>query len=72
MVTKGEMMMESLIFIVIMLAGHMLMMFIMPGMQGGHKNQNQHSDERAKLENKNKELKKELSVLKTKLNRIQS
>ena len=28
--------MESILFIVLMVAGHILMMFVMPGMHGGH------------------------------------
>ena len=59
--------MESLIFIILMVVGHLLMMFIMPGMHGGHQNQTQHSDEMSMLENENKELKKELGLLKSKL-----
>ncbi|WP_161879270.1 adhesion protein [Alkalibacterium sp. MB6] len=68
--------MESLIFIVLMLAGHIIMMFIMPGMHGGHgqnghDNHNENSDEITRLENENKELREELNVLKSTLQRTQ-
>ena len=33
--------MESILFIVLMVAGHILMMFVMPGMHGGHNHKGQ-------------------------------
>lgn len=65
--------METIIFVVLMVVGHMLMMFLMPGMHGGH-NHKEHghadpeSEDKKKLEIENKRLKEELNVVKSKIN----
>lgn len=60
--------MESIIFVVIMMAGHMLMMFIMPGMHGGHKHNEGSSAEMENLENENQQLREELNEVKSRIN----
>ena len=56
--------MESILFIVLMVAGHILMMFVMPGMHGGHNHKGHghadpESEDKKKLEIENKRLKEE-------------
>ena len=42
--------MESIIFVVLMVVGHMLMMFLMPGMHGGHNHKGHgHADPNRKI-----------------------
>ena len=65
--------MESIIFVVLMVVGHMLMMFLMPGMHGGHNlkghgHADPESEDKKKLEIENKRLKEELNVVKSKIN----
>lgn len=65
--------MEAIIFVVLMVVGHVLMMFLMPGMHGGqnHKGQghaDSESEDKKKLEIENKRLKEELNVVKSKIN----
>lgn len=65
--------MESILFIVLMVAGHILMMFVMPGMHGGHNHKGHghadpESEDKKKLEIENKRLNEELNVVKSKIN----
>lgn len=65
--------METIIFVVLMVVGHVLMMFLMPGMHGGHNHKghgqaDSESEDKKKLEIENKRLKEELNVVKSKIN----
>lgn len=67
--------MESLLFIVAMVVVHGLMMYLMPGMHGGHGKAQGHghkdheSDNVVRLQTENEELKGELHALKAQLNK---
>jgi|LIDZ01.1.fsa_nt_gi hypothetical protein len=65
--------METILFFIIMIVGHGLMMFMMPGMYGGHGKKHNHgeksSDDVELLKTENEELKEELHAVKSKLNR---
>lgn len=66
--------MEQIWFLVLMVVGHMLMMFVMPGMHGGHNHKghgHNHGDdeEKKKLETENMQLREELNAVKSQLNR---
>lgn len=64
--------MESIMFVVLMVVGHMLMMFVMPGMHGGHIHKgHDHAEdavEKKRLEDENQRLREELSDMKARLN----
>lgn len=71
---KGGMEMELILFLVLMVVGHMLMMFVMPGMHGGHNHkEHSHTKNNSKdmeaLEEENKQLKEDLNILKSNSNR---
>ncbi|HFI0333180.1 TPA: adhesion protein [Streptococcus suis] len=64
--------MELIIFVVLMVVGHMLMMFLMPGMHGSH-NHKEHdhtgdAEDKKRLEDEIQQLRKELSDMKARLN----
>lgn len=64
--------MESIIFVVLMVVGHMLMMFLMHGMHDGH-NRKGHdhtgdAEDKKRLEDEIQQLRKELSDMKARLN----
>ncbi|API90096.1 adhesion protein [Marinilactibacillus sp. 15R] len=64
--------METILFIIVMIIGHLLMMYLMPGMHGGHSHKKV-SDadnsllEKEILEEKNRKLKEELHELKSRV-----
>ena len=64
--------MELIIFVVLMVVGHMLMMFLMPGMHGGHNHKgHDHTgdeEDKKRLEAGIQQLKEELSDMKARLN----
>lgn len=64
--------MESIIFVVLMVVGHMLMMFLMPGMHGGHNHKGHDhtgdAEDKKRLEDEIQQLRKELSDMKARLN----
>lgn len=61
--------MEQIWFFVLMVVGHMLMMFVMPGMHGGHGHNHGDAEEKKKLEAENTQLREELNAVKSQLNR---
>ncbi|WP_034552020.1 hypothetical protein [Carnobacterium funditum] len=65
--------MELILFFIIMFVGHGLMMFMMPGMHGGHGKKQVHDENSSEdlelLKTENKELREELHTIKSKLNR---
>ena len=65
--------METILFFIIMIVGHGLMMFMMPGMHVGHGKKHNHgensSDDVKLLKTENEELKEELHAVKSRLNR---
>ncbi|OJF90182.1 hypothetical protein [Alkalibacterium sp. 20] len=61
--------METVIFIVVMLVGHMLMMYFMPGMHGRHAHTESDQTNNNSLEKENKQLKEEVYELKSKVRR---
>lgn len=64
--------MESIIFVVLMVVGHMLMMFLMPYMHGGHNHKGHDhtgdAEDKKRLEDEIQQLRKELSDMKARLN----
>ncbi|HIA3653859.1 hypothetical protein [Enterococcus faecium] len=64
--------METIIFVVLMVVGHMLMMFLMPGMHGGHNHKGHdhtgHAEDKKRLEDEIQQLREELSDTKARLN----
>lgn len=62
--------MEQIWFVVLIVVGHLLMMFLMPGKHSGHN----HGDveQKKKLEAENMQLREELNAIKSQLNRNQS
>ena len=73
----GALNMEQIWFVVLMVVGHLLMMFLMPGMHSGHSHKGQghnHGDveQKKKLEADNLQLREELNAIKSQLNRNQN
>ncbi|MDG3146675.1 adhesion protein [Streptococcus suis] len=64
--------MELIIFVVLMVVGHMLMMFLMPGMHEGHNHKGHDhtgdAEDKKRLEDEIQQLRKELSDMKARLN----
>ncbi|MDG3213767.1 hypothetical protein ACPC58_11195 [Streptococcus sp. VTCC 12905] len=64
--------MELIIFVVLMVVGHMLMMFLMHGMHDGHNHKGHDhtgdAEDKKRLEDEIQQLRKELSDMKARLN----
>lgn len=64
--------MELIIFVVLMVVGHMLMMFLMPDMHDGHNHKGHDhtgdAEDKKRLEDEIQQLRKELSDMKARLN----
>ena len=64
--------MELIIFVVLMVVGHMLMMFLMHGMHDGHNHKGHDhtgdAEDKKRLEDEIQQLSKELSDMKARLN----